>query len=223
MQSLSLSLSRSLARCPCTLCLTPHKFCSLLQGGNVIHVPFVPDEDDCNSLTAQRSMFGKRNWNPSTSKITVSKHGGIELSVNGQMIPIPLKAVFPVTCTGSTCDNSNLNWFEWFRLNIVEGDRSLGKVTPISSSSGLQFEKPFDNAGEKLFPDYAVCSCAATKHTGCSACSAHCSLHWLCRPMLRNTTTRSPCLAVLKRAACSSANVLSRSSSTWVKSSMRST
>jgi len=124
------------------------------MGGDLINVPFIPDEDDCNSLTAQRSSFGKRNWNPDVTKITVSKHGGIEINVGGQNVAIPLKAVFPVTCTGNTCDSSSLNWFEWFRLNIVTGDRTLGTVTPVSSSSGLQFDKPFDNAGEKLFPNY---------------------------------------------------------------------
>jgi len=143
----------------------------------MINVPFNPDDDDCVIGYSQGSPYvRRRNWNPDPLQITLSKHGGIEIPVGGKSVAIPLKAVFPVTCAGNVCDDSKMNWFEWFRLNIITGDLYHGTVTPVQSpTNDYQFEKPFDNTGVNLFPDYNTYA-SQFYHTfplpGCSAGNA---------------------------------------------------
>tara|TARA_R110002050_G_scaffold175355_2_gene308261 strand:- start:233 stop:1639 length:1407 start_codon:yes stop_codon:yes gene_type:complete len=61
---------------------------------------------------------------------------------------IPLKFSGPV----DSINDENLNWFETYQLNmIVDGARTA--VTKSGTNNAV-FEKPFDYAGEKTFPNY---------------------------------------------------------------------
>ena len=112
-------------------------------GGPLNDVPLTAD-DDCNIYT--RSL--------SPTALTVKKHTGIEIMVGGQMIAIPLKFIGPI----SKVYDPNLNWFEYYHLNVIRGDRSFGVREPVSvagNSSLTQFPKPFDYAGNKTFANYS--------------------------------------------------------------------
>jgi len=64
-----------------------------------------------------------------------------------ERIPIALKQVGPVVANNS---NGNLNYLEYYRLNVIQGQTSR-PVTQVGT--GLDFfQKPFDNAGTKTFP-----------------------------------------------------------------------
>jgi len=70
-------------------------------------------------------------------------------------IPVPLKFIGPI----SAVDDANLNWIEYYRLNVIRGDRTFGDRTPVTISGdstnttaeNLEFRKPFDYAGTKTF------------------------------------------------------------------------
>jgi len=87
--------------------------------------------------------------------LTELKHGGITLNIGGMDIPVPLKFVGPIT----EVDDANLNWIEYYRMNVIRGDRTFGTRTPVTidgnstnlDASNLEFRKPFDYAGTKTF------------------------------------------------------------------------
>ncbi|MEM7261748.1 MAG: DUF4331 domain-containing protein [Planctomycetota bacterium] len=69
-----------------------------------------------------------------------------------EMVSVPLINVGPIAAAGSGAQNV----VETFTVNMVEGDRRTGTVTPISNAAdgSTTFEKPLDNIGEKSIPDY---------------------------------------------------------------------
>merc|ERR1712137_481736 len=112
-------------------------------GGEQVEVPFVSDEDDC--------VIYQRGSAPPPATQTID--GGITVPVAGRNVPIALKYAGQITAG----NNGALNWFEWFRLNVIHGDRTYGTRQPVtlaSDSSQIEFTKPFDYAGTKTFPDY---------------------------------------------------------------------
>merc|ERR1712137_222105 len=113
--------------------------------GPMVEVPFQSDEDDCAIYT--RSAAPR--------PLTEMKHGGLTLNIDGMDIPVPLKFIGPI----SAVDDANLNWIEYYRLNVIRGDRTFGDRTPVTISGdstnttaeNLEFRKPFDYAGTKTF------------------------------------------------------------------------
>jgi len=67
-------------------------------------------------------------------------------------VPVALKVIGQVTAG----DNSSLNWFESYSINLIQGNRDFGVSNPIfqSGTANTQFYIPFDYAGTKAFPDY---------------------------------------------------------------------
>jgi len=70
------------------------------------------------------------------------------------MQDIALKFVGPVTSN----DQSNLNWFETYQVNMLLGLRENNVSVPItiSGTNNTVFTKPFDYTGTKGFPDYPI-------------------------------------------------------------------
>lgn len=75
---------------------------------------------------------------------------GIALNVGGRTQPIALKAIGPV----SAGNNANLNFLEFYRLNVVTSAGSQPAV--VSTTSQNFFVKPSDNFGQKTFPNYTA-------------------------------------------------------------------
>lgn len=109
--------------------------------GPTVNTPFVLDQDQCLSPYA-------RSLPPSINQQT---KGGIALNIGGRQVPVPLKFVGAITPS----DQSNLNWNEWYYLNLIVGDRTNGQLTRLNraGSSETKFTKPFDYAGTKTFPN----------------------------------------------------------------------
>jgi len=74
---------------------------------------------------------------------------GIALNIKGFQMPIALKAAGPI----SVGDNSALNFLEYYRLNVVTPN-GTSAATATGSNGTNYFQKPWDYAGEKTFPDY---------------------------------------------------------------------
>jgi len=82
-----------------------------------------------------------------------SVNTGIALNIGGKNMAIPLKIAGPVT-TGNT---ANLNWFEFYSINYITGDRNNpGTQINQLGTSNTVFTKPMDYAGTKSFPNYAA-------------------------------------------------------------------
>eukprot|EP01104_Vermistella_antarctica_P003560 TRINITY_DN1379_c0_g1_i1.p1 TRINITY_DN1379_c0_g1~~TRINITY_DN1379_c0_g1_i1.p1 ORF type:complete len:527 (+),score=141.58 TRINITY_DN1379_c0_g1_i1:69-1583(+) len=78
-------------------------------------------------------------------------HQGLTVEVNGQDVPVALKALGPISFE----DQTALNFFQTYRLNVIEGNRNTGTVNSIlNKNGGVAFEKPMDNIGEKTIPNY---------------------------------------------------------------------
>jgi len=85
--------------------------------------------------------------------------GGIEVPVDStHSVPITFKFAGPITAGSGGTDN--LNWFEYYYLRSINGSHSDGTADvqdfTVAGTSNNKFTKPFDNAGEKTFPDYAA-------------------------------------------------------------------
>jgi len=121
-------------------------------GGVLADEVLMADEDDCVFATSNANYYNKRGFGNTPPK--TRRHQGITLNIDGHDIPVALKFLGPVAAG----DNSNLNWFEWFRLNVVYGDRSFGDRRPCTavSTGNDTFIKPFDYAGTKTFGDAAA-------------------------------------------------------------------
>jgi len=78
---------------------------------------------------------------------------GLTVRVGDQDVAVPLKFIAPITRD----DTSGLNFFEYYHLNLIEGDRTKSSGKPIKNkrTGGNRFSKPFDYAGRKSFPNYS--------------------------------------------------------------------
>ena len=78
---------------------------------------------------------------------------GAALSIGGQPVAVPLKAIGPV----SESDKSAANFSESYSLSVITGERRSGNAMAVTDSvSGVEtFAKPFDYVGEKTFGDTA--------------------------------------------------------------------
>jgi len=79
---------------------------------------------------------------------------GATVSVGGKTLPIPLRAIGPVTSAGDT----DLGETESYTVALINGDRRSGMRANIANASGgaTTFAKPLDNVGNKTIPDYAA-------------------------------------------------------------------
>jgi len=96
------------------------------------------------------------------SIINEISHNGFGIAFNigpksgPRQIPIALKQLGPVNF-GNT--NGNLNYLEYFRLNVVNDVTATSSPVTQVGTLATAFAKPFDNAGNKTFPisqDYAT-------------------------------------------------------------------
>ena len=71
---------------------------------------------------------------------------GITLEIDGETVPIPLRAAGPL----SVGDSSALGETESYNLTVVTGDRRSGTRQDVAET----FTKPLDNVGNKTIPDY---------------------------------------------------------------------
>jgi len=113
-------------------------------GGEIGDYLFHADEDDCVLNQNPRSLLPE--------PIYAQKHVGLAVNVGDQVVPVALKTLGPITAS----DQTFLNWHEWYRINLVAGDRTYGTRTPITNSAtgNDTFTEPFDYSGTKTFPDY---------------------------------------------------------------------
>ena len=77
---------------------------------------------------------------------TLENGTGKTLNIDGKVLSIPLNALGSISAT----DNSNLGLKETYSLELIRGDRKTGTKSTLSSS----LTKPYDNVGNKTFPDY---------------------------------------------------------------------
>jgi len=121
-------------------------------GGPLVEVPFDEcDEGDCHVDESTHSgVDAARNFGP--QPIHSVKHGGLTLNIGGFDMPVALKIIGQVTA-GNT---GAVNWFEYYELNLITGDRDFGTTNSITQAgtTNAQFEIPFDYTGTKAFPDY---------------------------------------------------------------------
>jgi hypothetical protein len=78
---------------------------------------------------------------------TLQVNGDVQIPVGGQMVSIPLQVVGPNTPTT----------IELYTVNLLRGNmRAPESAEALRNASALQtvFRKPFDNVGNKTFPDY---------------------------------------------------------------------
>jgi len=120
------------------------------MGGDLEDILFHADEDDCVLNQNPRSVV--------PLPIYTLRHAGLTVTVDGKQIPVALKTLGPIT----SASDANLNWFEYYHVNFITGDRTYGVRTPITNhlTGNDTFYKPFDYAGTKTFPapgyeDYA--------------------------------------------------------------------
>ena len=71
---------------------------------------------------------------------------GITLDIDGETVPIPLRAAGPL----SVGDSSALGETESYNVTVVTGDRRSGTRQEVAQT----FTKPLDNVGNKTIPDY---------------------------------------------------------------------
>ncbi len=76
---------------------------------------------------------------------------GIALDIAGVSVPVPLKAVGPL----SAADTSAANFAETYNVTLVQGDRRTGvkNTVTLTQGGGAELQKPFDYVGENTFGD----------------------------------------------------------------------
>jgi len=82
-------------------------------------------------------------------------NGGISLNIGpgGSAVAIPLKAIGPIFVGGIS---ANLNWVEFYSIHVINGLRTNPVYLNVTNSANgaSLFYKPWDNVGEKTFPNY---------------------------------------------------------------------
>jgi len=73
---------------------------------------------------------------------------GVSLKIDNQDVAIALKVFGPVTVSS----NAGLNFFEYYRLNLVTKNGT--SAVKQAGSGATTFVKPFDNVGTKAMSDY---------------------------------------------------------------------
>jgi len=108
------------------------------MGGDNVTFDLEPADRDCNA----------------TGPTSVHIPGGITLPIGGKDVPIPLKTIGGV----SASNQDNLNWFEYYVIDYVQGVRDSGSETRLQQvgDSSQIFYKPFDYSGTKTFANYAA-------------------------------------------------------------------
>ncbi|MDQ3367781.1 MAG: DUF4331 domain-containing protein [Myxococcota bacterium] len=90
--------------------------------------------------------------------LALAGNSGIALQVGAagatKQIAVPFTAVGPITAA----DESGRNLLETYQVNLVRGPRRTGTGMPVAmtGTTTATFKKPFDYAGPKTFPDYAL-------------------------------------------------------------------
>lgn len=76
---------------------------------------------------------------------------GVALNIGGLSVPVPLKAVGPLSAT----DVSAANFSENYKVTLVQGDRRSGTKSAVAAAQdgATVLSKPFDYLGEKTFGD----------------------------------------------------------------------
>ena len=117
-------------------------------GGDVVEVPYdlcTDNTNDCLESSSKKRNFG-------APALTALKHQGLTLTIGDKEIPVALKFIGQITAT----DESAVNWFEWYYINLITGGRDSGNTNKITNANNgdEKFYIPFDYAGQKTFPDY---------------------------------------------------------------------
>ena len=79
-------------------------------------------------------------------------NGGITLNIGGKDLPIPLRAVGPI----SAPEDANQNELENYTITQITGDRRTGARAAVTGGGANGFAKPIDNIGNKTLSDYAT-------------------------------------------------------------------
>jgi len=79
---------------------------------------------------------------------------GVALDIAGVSVPVPLKAVGPLSASSLAA----ANFAETYEVTMVQGDRRSGSKSTVSATQGgaTALNKPFDYIGEKTFGDTAA-------------------------------------------------------------------
>ena len=82
----------------------------------------------------------------------INNNEGIKLDIAGEMVAIPLKAAGVITAGNDT----SLGFKESYSIEMISGDRREGESQVITNVDGASstFTKPYDNVGNKTFPEY---------------------------------------------------------------------
>jgi hypothetical protein len=113
------------------------------MGGKQLSVPVRAGDFDCN--------FTPRNQ-------TINIGIALPIGANNEDILIPFKVAGPIYSNNTAA----LNWFEYYSLTAIQGDKDSTTRSNFTVAAGHPdagssvFTKPFDYAGEKSFPDYQV-------------------------------------------------------------------
>jgi hypothetical protein len=112
-----------------------------------------------NNGDAQEDLTFQFNFDSALDAAGTRRNAGIELSIGGQNVAIPLRQAGGI---GPGIDGGALNELETYTVTLIRGDRRTGRrsvlsptTAPIAGSPSV-FVKPVDNIGMKTIPDYAA-------------------------------------------------------------------
>jgi len=82
----------------------------------------------------------------------INDNEGIKIEVNKVPVAVSLKTLGKISAE----DDSELGFRETYSINMITGDRREGESNPVTNFEGASdtFIKPYDNVGNKTFPDY---------------------------------------------------------------------